>query len=1348
MEVPLEVRGSCRLRGDGVRVCGVSLVCQHQSCLIFKSISVIAALAVPMPACNDSGGVRTGVGVAASRWDMQCRAASTNGSIPSAVQLSCRAVTPHTPQSTSHLSWRKWRPFCRPWASTSSSCVLEDDFPPPRSYQQVLVTGSRGRGSVFSSTDFSGGSVEPSPVTQRKTREQTTTRKAVRCSTATVVASKEQRVVSCESVIQPCDSERVQPYRPHSELEHMRSVAECEEVLKCCRSAEGHPISRGRGSPGRARPQRGCVGWRRSGDAFLFDSHDGWSTVTQPGSCGALTSKGAAEPVELPPAGGEIAVPEMFRSRSFSLQGSRDVPRKPVARGKVGTSTASGERRAVSLGQYGTVLWTDWGTSRPGSRAHRVTGAGPPGSTCSKSISCGGSSMPVVADALLSNFATASAGCSVLPKCPGKGEESRDVSAISENVMSGWSPSTSLTCKKMLCGCPSVDLLVADISRPWRSPAALLSSLSDRCQQDEEGVPSRSRSVQVHSASPGSSPKPAEAQRDRVRLCQLERQLLDVRGGSVFVTRSAGRQTQQLFPLCSGAEEKSAGHGGLLFLSLRKSARRSSVAVAGTMETPAQTSGNGDVSRCACRSRHPADEPRQVARSPERASCRDRPHVWNSQFLCSGEKHPTGIDAGEDGVCAGSVETGGYGGDNFRCAFWRVSTSTGMGPQSAAVVSLCGREGAVALPGSFAGANKEAELPAFSSTELARREYERAQDTHGCGMSHTVGECEEPGQVPSSSGRCNTRCDTGCCGPRQADDYRRECVVSADRGRASDSKSDSDSTRCSAYGEPDWVSRRSRLVEKSSLVDTKQVRGRAGLLVQNGTSTPGRIHVEEKKGQIAQMVLAVREGSGENPSITSGVDMGAVGDRESGAGEQLELLEPCQLISDLDSGCSQGLRLLLCEADVADSMQELESDVAGLGDVEAMLRYCAPDFWDAQEVDVYVAPTLHGLQDQSTELRCTDTAAAAALAAAVAATGALASSSPAEEGAGGFHSSSESETENCEYTGADDETSQHNRESFDARPNPWVGHQATRWSSARSEGGPEDNPTVSRGPASRPTGTTTTTASSVSSCAPEYGSCSSTSAPSAASERSDGSPASSFRRPSGQKEVAQFGGIEWCGRNSLTNCGCSWAGGGQSDKRSLHSDLLVVKFKYSSLMVQDEDGVLGLDTMPSFEGPLYVINPPSTRRTPAYSRLLKSLPYRRLFFFILSRGHLFWFRSSREFVARGFGAAAGSLSLIINHCHVDVIDSSGTPGGRFRLEIKDWGRVLELQTVTGSQGGGSGKHRRRRSRAEAESSRGAWVQQLLATMQKGEQIRNRFQKVDWTRTQHHAMLVADRLGVM
>lgn len=58
------------------------------------------------------------------------------------------------------------------------------------------------------------------------------------------------------------------------------------------------------------------------------------------------------------------------------------------------------------------------------------------------------------------------------------------------------------------------------------------------------------------------------------------------------------------------------------------------------------------------------------------------------------------------------------------------------------------------------------------------------------------------------------------------------------------------------------------------------------------------------------------------------------------------------------------------------------------------------------------------------------------------------------------------------------------------------------------------------------------------------------------------------------------------------------------------------------------------------------------------------------------------------------------------------------PGGRFRLEVKEWGKVLELQTVTGSQGGGSDKHRRRRSRAEAESSRGAWVQQLLATVQK------------------------------
>ncbi|KFH17292.1 hypothetical protein TGMAS_232670 [Toxoplasma gondii MAS] len=211
---------------------------------------------------------------------------------------------------------------------------------------------------------------------------------------------------------------------------------------------------------------------------------------------------------------------------------------------------------------------------------------------------------------------------------------------------------------------------------------------------------------------------------------------------------------------------------------------------------------------------------------------------------------------------------------------------------------------------------------------------------------------------------------------------------------------------------------------------------------------------------------------------------------------------------------------------------------------------------------------------------------------------------------------------------------------------------------------------------------------------------------------------------------------------SLNSCKLGW--GVAMGNKCLDSDLLVVKRKHFSLMVEDEDGLLHLDDMPSFEGCLFVIKLASSRRSSPYSRLLRSLPYRRHLFFVLSQGHLFWFRSSRDFVGRGFSAAIGSVSLIINQCHVEVAESSPTlHGGRFRLEFKNWRRSIELQ----ARSDGSGK-KKRKNRLEAESSRGAWVQQLLATIQKAEQIRDRFRTVDWEQTQHHARLMAERFGVI
>ncbi|PFH38548.1 hypothetical protein BESB_008900 [Besnoitia besnoiti] len=213
--------------------------------------------------------------------------------------------------------------------------------------------------------------------------------------------------------------------------------------------------------------------------------------------------------------------------------------------------------------------------------------------------------------------------------------------------------------------------------------------------------------------------------------------------------------------------------------------------------------------------------------------------------------------------------------------------------------------------------------------------------------------------------------------------------------------------------------------------------------------------------------------------------------------------------------------------------------------------------------------------------------------------------------------------------------------------------------------------------------------------------------------------------------------VGWCTRKSLTA-----SGGGL---RYLDSDLLVVKLKQSSLMVQDDDGLLHLDVMPSFEGCLFVTNLGLSRKSfSKYSRLLRPLPFRRFLFFVLSQGHLFWFRSSRDFVTRGFSAAIGSISLIINQCRVEVTESSpAVPGGQFLLEFHEWGRTIEFRA--GACGGGK---RKRRSRAEAENSKGAWVQQLLATIQKGEQIRESFRNVDWAQTQRHAMLVAERFGVV
>ncbi|KEP63649.1 UNVERIFIED_CONTAM: hypothetical protein HHA_232670 [Hammondia hammondi] len=395
-----------------------------------------------------------------------------------------------------------------------------------------------------------------------------------------------------------------------------------------------------------------------------------------------------------------------------------------------------------------------------------------------------------------------------------------------------------------------------------------------------------------------------------------------------------------------------------------------------------------------------------------------------------------------------------------------------------------------------------------------------------------------------------------------------------------------------------------------------------------------------------------------------------------------------------------------------------------------MNRSLSLELWDTHEVDMYIAPTLHVLREPR-EQTVHDSAAAVALSSYTSAVTGRCSDS--DNGSG-----EQSRWERHKLSpGTVRKYSAVEAISFLQEVGWKQGREAKEVGDAekqdihQSQAGATTTDATSRSSGSRrSSGYASVSSSRVSSNAP-----------------SDSSPAATLQI---QADVVEQESSHADGQQlhknypyrSLNTCKFGW-GGAMGNKR-LDSDLLVVKRKHFSLMVEDEDGLLHLDDMPSFEGCLFVMKLASSRRSSPYSRLLRSLPYRRQLFFVLSQGHLFWFRSSRDFVGRGFSAAIGSVSLIINQCRVEVAESSpALHGGRFRLEFKNWRRSIELQ----ARSDGSGKQKRK-NRLEAESSRGAWVQQLLATIQKAEQIRDRFRTVDWEQTQHHAWLMAERFGVI
>ncbi|CBZ53476.1 conserved hypothetical protein [Neospora caninum Liverpool] len=422
-----------------------------------------------------------------------------------------------------------------------------------------------------------------------------------------------------------------------------------------------------------------------------------------------------------------------------------------------------------------------------------------------------------------------------------------------------------------------------------------------------------------------------------------------------------------------------------------------------------------------------------------------------------------------------------------------------------------------------------------------------------------------------------------------------------------------------------------------------------------------------------------------------------------------------------DSGFHlQRLQLFPCGSSGTDLLEMGSTGSLFPGEGDLMNRALSLDPWDTHEVDLYIAPTLHVLRHARDQMDGDDCSTGVAAA---------------------YPSSVTGRCRDTEKGGG--EPSGHER----PKAAPWTARSDSDGETGSVDPESSDQGSEANGKAERQdfqqnrAAGTTTAATSLPSNSARSGGCASVTSR-GVSGISTNSDASSAAAPS-QAELGESnrgdGELIYSSYRSPSR-GIGRVG---ASKKCLDSDLLVVKRKHFSLLVEDEEGLLHLDDMPSFEGCLFVMNLASSRRS-SYSRLLRSLPFRRLLFFVLAQGHLFWFRSSRDFVLRGFSAAVGSVSLIINQCHVDVAESSATlQGGRFRLEFKNWRRSLELQA--GSCSSGKGK---RRSRLEAGSCRGAWVQQLLATIQKAEQIRDRFRTVDWEQTQLHAWKIAERFGVI
>ncbi|XP_026190215.1 uncharacterized protein LOC34619956 [Cyclospora cayetanensis] len=150
----------------------------------------------------------------------------------------------------------------------------------------------------------------------------------------------------------------------------------------------------------------------------------------------------------------------------------------------------------------------------------------------------------------------------------------------------------------------------------------------------------------------------------------------------------------------------------------------------------------------------------------------------------------------------------------------------------------------------------------------------------------------------------------------------------------------------------------------------------------------------------------------------------------------------------------------------------------------------------------------------------------------------------------------------------------------------------------------------------------------------------------------------------------------------------------------MRSSAIKLSRAFNGYVLEDSTGELGIDRLPVYEGNVH------TAPGSAWPRCRVRWSAR---YFVLYRGHWFWFRDRRAYEIGGLEGCLGSVSLMINSLSIELDPRCST---RFSLCVEGWCSILVDTSIQ-------------------RQDRGAWVLHFLAYANKGDQLRSRFPEVDW-----------------